>query len=130
MTNNLVSNIHLGTSAGTVPTVGMGATVCHYSDRSAVTVVAIRYKKDGSIKEIDTRADKTTRTDSNGMSDAQSYTYEPGDDTWPVATWRVDAKGRYRRMFHDYDGAYRMADPKSGSKLALGIRDEFYDYSF
>lgn len=129
MTANLISNIHLAGSEGATPEVGMGATICHYTDRNAATVVAVRFKRDGSVKEIDVRQDKAIRTDSNGMSDAQSYRYEPNEDA-PVNTWRVDSQGRFRRLATDWEGKLRMESWRGGSKLALGIRDEFYDYTF
>lgn len=129
MTANLISNIHLAGSEGVTPVVGMGATICHYTDRNAATVVAVRFKRDGSVKEIDVRQDKAIRTDSNGMSDAQSYRYEPNEDA-PVNTWRVDSQGRFRRLATDWEGKVRMESWRGGSRLALGIRDEFYDYTF
>jgi hypothetical protein len=131
MTMNLISNIHLAATTGTTPEVGMGVTVCHYSDRNAGTVVAVRTKRDGSVKEIDIRKDKVTRVDSYGMSDAQDYTYEPGAEDAPVTTWRLDSKGRFRQLYTDqWTGSVKMADARHGAKLALGIRDEFYDYTF
>lgn len=129
MTNNLISNIHIASTAGTEPEVGMGATICHYTDRSAATVVAVR-REDGEIREIDVRGDKATRTDTNGVSDAQSYSYEPGDPDKPVQTWRYDSKGRLRQVYLDGNGRRRMSSVSDGPKLALGIRDTYYDYSF
>jgi hypothetical protein len=131
VTGNLISNIHVAGSAGVVPEVGMGATVCHWKDRHACTVVAVRLKRDGSVKEIDIRGDKVTRTDSHGQSDAQSYDYAPGDEGAPVGTWRLDTKGRWRAVHRDrVTGNLRMEDARYGAKLAVGVRDEFYDYSF
>jgi hypothetical protein len=131
MTGNLISNLHVAGSAAVAPEVGMGATVCHWKDRNAATVVAVRLKRDGSVKEIDIRGDIVTRTDSNGMSDAQSYTYAPAPEDVPAVTWRLDGKGQWRALHRDgVTGNLRMAHAKYGAKLALGVRDEFYDYSF
>jgi hypothetical protein len=131
MTGNLISNLRIAGSAAVTPEVGMGATVCHWKDRNAATVVAVRFKRDGSVKEVDIRGDKVTRTDSNGMSDAQSYDYAPGDEGSPVGTWRLDGKGQWRAVHLDSaTGRYRMEHARYGAKLALGVREEFYDYSF
>ena len=60
--------------------------------------------------------DRATRLDTNGMSDAQRYSYERNPDA-PRETFT-------RRR----DGSYRIA--KGQSRLILGVRDKHYDYSF
>jgi hypothetical protein len=112
----------------------MGATESMWSDRHAGTIVAVRRNKAGMITEVDWQADKATRTDSYGMSDAQSYSYERDLDA-PVRTWKADRTGRFREMvranpWSETDTRMRMASPSGGSRLILGIRDEHYDYSF
>jgi hypothetical protein len=130
MTANLISNILTACYGGLTPEAGMGVTVCHYSDRNAGTIVAVRTRKDGTVREIDIRKDKVTRVDGRGMTDAQEYIYEPGAEDAPVTTWRRDSKGVFRQLYTDWDGKVRMASARDGAKLALGMRDEFYDYSF
>jgi hypothetical protein len=48
----------------------MGATVLMYSDRHAGTIVEVCGKR------LMWQADTASRTDKNGVSDAQSYSYE------------------------------------------------------
>jgi hypothetical protein len=57
-------------------TIGEGATICHWTDRMACTVIDV--SKSGAT--ITLQADIVRRTDQNGMSDAQSYAYEPNPE--------------------------------------------------
>ena len=59
------------------PVVGMGATMCSWSDRTAATIVAV------TPKTITVKCDKATRTDKNGMSDCQTYSYTPDPNEEP-----------------------------------------------
>lgn len=97
--------------------VGSPATIILYSDRKAATVVeVIRWKsgpRKGSPRRIIAQADTSTRTDTNGMSDSQSYAFERN----PNGT-----KYYYNRK----DGAWR----NTGTRLAIGWRDTYHDYSF
>ena len=120
MYGNVINRI-MEQSAAPTPEIGMGATVCMWSDRHAVTITEILYYKTGAkagqIKGVKTRADKATRTDNNGMSDAQTYTYEPNPDA-PEATWTLRKNGSFRKQGDNY------------TSLAIGFRDTYYDYSF
>lgn len=58
--------------------VGTLATVLSYSDRHPYKVVEVKDQNHIAIKKL-----KATRTDNNGMSDAQTYKYSD-DDTAPV----------------------------------------------
>jgi hypothetical protein len=115
MYGNLINRFMEGPSASS-PVVGMGATILMYSDRHAATVIAV--EKNG--REVVVQRDKATRTDSHGMSDSQSYTYER-DPAGETARYSLRRNGRW----------VRVGDPaKNGQGLALGTRDEHYDYSF
>lgn len=94
------------------PSIGMGATIQHWSDRSACTVVQITH----GGKRIVLQRDIATRTDNNGMSESQTYTYQvnPNGDLF-YATKRKD-------------GSFRLT--KSKTLVYLGVRDEHYDFSF
>ena len=94
------------------PEVGMGATLVGWSDRHAGTIVWVS----PTGHQLGWAEDKATRTDTNGMSDAQRYTYERNPDA------TVDTFTRRK------DGSYRV---KGGeSRLLLGVRDRHFDYSF
>lgn len=97
------------------PKVGMGATIIGWTDRHACTIVEVP-----SPKTVIIQQDKATRADNRGMSDAQDYTYEP-DPTASKRTYTLRKNGRWVEKGHDM---------KSGYTLAIGLRDEYYDYSF
>jgi hypothetical protein len=93
--------------------VGMGATILGWTDRKAVTIVAV--SKSG--RRIMVQRDKAIRVDANGMSEAQDYRYEQDKD------------GRTEEYSLRKDGAWRPVGGSSG-QLFIGERDEYYDYSF
>jgi len=94
------------------PEVGMGATRLMWTDRHAYTVIEV--SRNG--KRCVVQRDKATRTDSNGMSDCQTWAYEP-DPNGYKATLSLRKDGRWRRV--------------GGTCLfAVGWRDEHFDYSF
>lgn len=96
----------------TIPTIGLGVTVYHWSDRSAGTITKI--SKSG--KTIWFRQDTATRTDKNGMSDTQSYSYQPNPE------------GREYRATLRKDGTWRCSGGKQ--HVGLGYRRAYHDYSF
>ena len=99
----------------TIPVVGMGVTINFHSDSKAATIIQISHKG----KRIVLRQDKATRADQNGVSESQTYTYEADPDgAIYIATLRDD--GRYRLV----------GSGKKGKAIPIGVRREYYDYSF
>lgn len=94
------------------PTVGMGVTIQRWSDRSAGTIIQVSH----SDKRIVIQEDKTIRTDQNGMSELQSYSYER------------DPNGAIHIATLRKDGRFRIS--KSKQLVALDVRNKFYDFSF
>ena len=94
------------------PSIGMGATINHWSDRTAATIIQITHNS----KRLVLQADKATRVDNNGMSDSQQYTYEP------------DPSGQIYIATKRKDGTYRVIGSKQ--RVTLGIRSYHYDFSF
>jgi hypothetical protein len=113
MQGNLINRLQERTIQPT-PEVGMGATLLMYSDRQAGTIVS------AGPKTLVWQRDKATRTDSNGMSDAQGYRYEPDPDG-VTRTFTLRQTGQW---------VQQGESAKGGTKLGLGYRDEHYDYSF
>ncbi len=97
------------------PEVGMGATTLMWSDRNAGTIVRIL-----SPKRVAWKQDKATRTDTNGQSDSQDYTYEY-DDSAPEEIFSLRKSGRWVRQGES---------DKNGTGLLIGSRDERYDFGF
>lgn len=94
------------------PEVGDGATVLSWTDRRAATVIAVS----PTGHRVTVRFDTATRTDSNGMSDAQSYSFEPNPD------------GVERTYSRRKDGAYREVG--GDARVLFGGRDHYHDFSF
>jgi hypothetical protein len=98
------------------PVVGMGVTMCYWSDRHAGTVIAVSE----SGREVTVQQDKAFRSDKNGMSEAQEYDYESWPEG-PVTVFTLRKNGRF----------YQKGQPMGSTPtLWLGTRREFYDYSF
>ena len=92
------------------PEVGMGATLYFYSDRTAATVIRVS----DSGKTVWLREDKAIRTDGLGMTDAQSYRFEPNPN------------GREFRARLRKNGTWRTG----GTGVSLGARSAYHDFSF
>jgi hypothetical protein len=95
-----------------LPYIGMGATVQHWSDRSATTVIQITYNG----KRIVLQRDKAIRIDQNGMSESQEYSYVR------------DEEGELFFATKRKDGTFRLVGTKT--IVSLGVRNEYYDFSF
>lgn len=100
-----------GTSPNTIPQVGMGLTVMHYTDRSAGTIT--RISKTG--KTFWYKADRAIRIDQNGVSESQKYDYQFQPDVKEIAC-------RRRKSGQWYD--------RFGHKVCLGYRQAYFDFSF
>jgi hypothetical protein len=115
----------VSTKGAPEPEVGMGATFLG-RDRSAGTIVSVTHRN-GKAFEIAVRPDKAVRTDSNGMSDSQNYSFEPGDPDWMAIPARKNKRGQWQKG---------MVNPSTKrwnfgyGTIAVGFRDAFYDYSF
>ena len=96
------------------PEIGMGATVCYWSDRHAGTIIEV------SKNCVLVQHDKAIRTDSNGMSDMQTYSYERNPQG-QVMEFTLRKNGRWIQ---------RGSDMKNGVSLVIGHRREYYDFSF
>lgn len=114
-TGSLV-NLITGNSKNPNPTVGMGATVLMWTDRSPATVVEV--SKSG--KSVTIQSDNYRRTDTNGMSECQDYEYTPN----PNGSKRVFTLRKNGRWVAE------GSTMNAGERLSLGHRDRYYDFSF
>lgn len=95
-----------------VPVIGMGATICSYSDREAATIIQVT----NNGKRIVLQVDQATRTDTNGMSEMQTYSFkEDLDGKIFIATMRKD-------------GGFMVSNTKR--RVSIGQRNKYYDFSF
>lgn len=104
-----LNNMFYPTGKLVKPEVGMGATEICWSDRNPYTVIEV--SKSG--KSCKVQADKYTRTDDNGMSETQDYTFEP-DPNGKIYTLRLTKNGWSHK----------------GTKFSLGQREKYHDFSF
>jgi len=108
---------HNATKTPTAVEVGGAATIIFYSDRKAATIVEVVLWKSGpragTPRTVRVQEDTSTRTDGNGMSDCQRYTHERNPNG-QIHAFKF-AKGTWCN---------------TGTRLAIGWRDAYYDYSF
>lgn len=98
------------------PKVGDGITEVSWTDRHAGTIK--RVAPNG--KKFWYTMDDAKRTDKNGMSDCQSYSYTTTD--LPEADWNVATLRK--------DGKWHQGTTLSGRTIMVGVRDEYHDFSF
>ncbi len=97
------------------PVVGMGCTVCYISDRRAATIVEVSK----SLETIKIQIDESKRIDGNGMSEQQEYEYTRNPEAY-IWTYTKRKNDRY----------YRQGESMRGAECCIGIRKEYYDFSF
>lgn len=99
---------HIMARGSVMPEIGMGATICGWSDRYPATIVKI------TKTQVHVQHDDYKRIDSNGMSEQQEYEYTRNTNG-PVIVFRL-SRGGLRS--------------KSGNYLCVGRRERYYDFSF
>lgn len=109
---SLVNNVLENTNNNVVPEVGMGITVCMFSDRYAGTITKVSPSK----KTFSFTRDKVVRVDKNGMSDCQVYNYESDPNGYEMKA-RIRKNGKYKTEHTD-------------CSIILNYRDSYHDYSF
>ena len=115
MQHGSLQNLLAGDSAP-APVVGMGATKVGWTDRHAATIVAV--SADGRTVRI--QEDRATRTDTNGMSEVQTYEFAPNPSA-EIEVYTLRKNGRW----------VKQGEPmKNGARITIGHRSEYYDYSF
>jgi hypothetical protein len=112
---NLINRIQ-ETAAPKKPEVGMGATILMWSDRHAATIVEV--SKDG--KRVVIQEDNAVRTDKNGMSECQDYTYSPNPNA-AKQVFTLRKNGTY---------VQEGSSMRSGTIIRIGERDSYHDFSF
>jgi len=105
-TGSLVN--HLLAQGRMAPEIGMGATICAWSDRSPATIIKI------TKSQVHVQCDDYKRIDKNGMSEIQEYEYKTNPDN-SVIVFRMTKNG---------------LRSKSGYYLSVGRRERYYDFSF
>lgn len=122
-TASLVNHIQSRATLGQpTPTVGMGATILGWTDRHPATIIEV-WKKDYVVA---VQEDHAFRTDKNGMSESQEYTYFP-NCAGNISYYRfVDGRWQSVRM-NFKTGRWVKTE---GSGLRIGEREKYHDFSF
>lgn len=94
--------------------VGDGATKSVGSDRYPFTVVEVV-----SPKKIKVQGDSFRRTDSNGLSESQTYEYTPNPDA-RIVVLTLRKNGRW----------IEQGESLNGSRYYIGARNAYQDPSF
>ena len=149
--NQLMSN------NSSVPEVGKGATILHYSDRDAYEVLEVNEEK----KTCVIQKYNAKRIDGNGMSDAQTYEYKELEGSpftlyWKYNAWRrkriyfewilekdcwptQEMSDEYKAKGGEYAGAFLATEIPGLTKkrtswdkvnIIFGVKREYYDFSF
>lgn len=97
------------------PEVGMGATILMFSDTYACTVIKIH-----SPKRVTVQEDTAIRTDKNGMSESQDYTFTPNPEG-PTYVVTLRKNGQW---------IIEGQSMKQGTVVRLGGRRRYFDFGF
>jgi len=106
--------------------IGMPATVAIGSDRMAATVVGVKFvrTKRGEmvIHSMTVREDSAIRIGGEGVSESQSYRFEPNPNgtLWDC---KLDANGNWR-------GRQNVLDKRYSVTVFVGRRDHYWDPTF
>ena len=109
------------------PYVGMGATTLHWTDRHACTIHKV--EEIHGVIYITVTNDITKRIDTNGMSESQNYEYAPNPEGYPLIFKKHPETGFWKQCEYNA-GTKRYRQLRHGCGLKIGVRDEYYDYSF
>lgn len=107
------------------PEAGMGVTMLGWTDRSAGTIQ--RVFTVGKSTFIEVTDDTATRTDSNGMSECQEYSYTSNPDGYR-STYKREVSGKWAPVRKNPET--NRWNKTGGKGLRLGERRAYHDYSF
>lgn len=123
MTNHLYSRMVIGAPE---PEVGMGGTIMGWTDRHACTIIEVITKNKKTY--IKAQTDTAKRADKNGMSENQEYEYTR-NEKGSVYIFMQEKDGRWTECrINDTTGRFNKIN--GGHGFRIGVRDEYYDFSF
>jgi hypothetical protein len=123
-TGSLINHLYsISTKNEPEPFVGMPATLLSWTDRDPCTVIEVNMKG----RYIVVQEDDYRRTDSNGLSDSQSYEYtiNPNGST---RIFRKNKRGEW--VLHYVNSETKRLVQSRGCNLLLGRREKYHDFSF
>jgi len=112
---------YLYSTKSLTPELGMGATLLHWTDRDACTVIGW----DGTFLTV--QEDQATRTvESMGMREDQQYIYSPNPNG-RTHTFKLTPKGWVKVVFNTETKRWNKVQ---NGGITVGVRRTYYDYSF
>ncbi len=118
---------HVMAAGPKVPEVGMGATLLHWTDRDAGTVVAVERVKGGTVVTV--QEDTAKRSDDGGyFTESQAYAYEPNPDGAKHHFRLMDEAPGWVSVEQGPTGRWRKGG--RGSGVSFGARRSYRDPSF
>jgi len=119
-TNSLVSELMVGSKqpAPVVPVVGMGATICLWTDRIATTIVMVS-KSGKTITVQHDAAKRIIGPNDVVMSESQHYEYST-DVNARTEIYSLRKNGRW----------IRKGESLHGAALVIGVREHYHDFDF
>lgn len=127
-TGSVINHLYAaGTKGQPDPEVGMGATICYWTDRSAGTIVKVQKDKQGRWL-IHVQGDSWKIVSGSEFNGSAKYEYERNLEGG-ISTWRFDAPGRWVELRVNHETG-RLNKVKGGNGLTIGRRDRYYDPSF
>jgi len=123
MTNHIYSR---ATKGQPDPVVGMGCTILCWTDRHGGTIIEV----DRAHKFLTAwvRQDKATRTDRNGFSEDQTWTFET-DPNGRLSRFQFRNNRWIEVEMNEKTGRWNMIEG-GGHGLRIGEREEYYDPCF
>jgi hypothetical protein len=109
------------------PEVGMGATVCYWSDRSAGTIVAVEKDKQGRWL-IKVQGDSWKIVSGSEFNGSAEYEYSPNPEGG-ISTFRFENE-RWCELRVNHDSGRLNKVKGGGCGLIIGRRDRYYDPHF
>ena len=121
--NHLLSRAVIGQPS---PKLGMGATLLAWTDRYAGTITGITLNG-GKVTRIEVTRDIATRTDRNGLSECQKFTFERDARALPYH-FRQNKRGMWEQIF--FNEETQRWNKSDGYGLRIGERDHYIDPHF
>ena len=127
-TGSLVNHLHSRATIGQPePKVGMGVTMLCWTDRHPGTIFRVfTLGKKNPATCVEVRSDKYQRTDANGMSESQDYTYTT-TPSGAKSFYRQEADGSWQEVRENESKRWVKA---GGKGLVIGKREKYHDFSF
>lgn len=124
MMNHIASR---GTIGQPKPEVGMGATLLHWTDRGAATIVSVVPHKNGY--RIIVQEDNAKLVSGDIFSESQRYEYTPNPDGLEYNFQCENPDGMWQEMrINPVSGRWNKV--KGGNGLKIGVRDKYHDPCF